>query len=182
MKKFLPGLTLFVLVFSATVAIQVATATLSDTKDKKTGNEKIEFNFSNVVFETTTKKKIKINEIKTPLVIINFWATWCTPCIKEMPSMFQLKKKYSKDITVISVNTDDNNQIKNMTKTLKQLKINDEFEIVPDVGGVISTRFDLTAVPVTYIVKNGKLLKQYNGPVDFESAEFDEKVKKWIKN
>ena len=39
MKKFLPGLTLFVLVFTATVAIQVATATLSDTKEKKTGNE-----------------------------------------------------------------------------------------------------------------------------------------------
>lgn len=182
MKKFLPGITLFILVFTATVAIQVATATMNDTKDKKTGNEKIDYNFSNVVFETTTKKKLKISEIKSPLVIVNFWATWCTPCIKEMPSMLELKKKYNKEITVVSVNTDDNDQMKNMTKMLKQLKINDEFEIVPDIGGNISARFDLTAVPVTFIVKNGKLLKQYNGPIDFESAEFDQKIKNWIKN
>ena len=47
--------------------------------------------YENVTFLDANKKKIDLVDYKGSLVLLNFWATWCAPCIKEMPSLDRLK-------------------------------------------------------------------------------------------
>jgi thiol-disulfide isomerase/thioredoxin len=180
MKKFLPGFILFGIVFSATVAMQVgATALKASTKNKNQYElyEKI-FNSLNIV--TIEGKKIEANKLKSSIVLINFWATWCTPCIEEMPGLIEFKKKYKNDLTILSLNTDENDQIKNIKKFTKKFNLTDEFEVVADTNTKIADLFKFTAIPVSIFYKDGKVVEFVNGPIDFNAVELNQKMKKWI--
>ena len=62
-----------------------------------------------IELSTLKDKKINIfNNEKKNLYLINFWATWCPPCIKEIPELLKLEKKYNKDIRVIFISVDLN--------------------------------------------------------------------------
>lgn len=185
MKKFLPGLFIFAIVFFATVAIQIGAATMTDsnkTKVKlKAGEALYEDIFSTLKVNTIEGKEIALNKIKTPVVILNFWASWCGPCLSEMPSLITLKKKYKNEMTVISLNTDERDQIKNIKSTINKLNLGNDFEVVADKDTKIADSFKFSAIPVTIVYKNGKVVQFSNGPVDFEAKEFTEKMNKWIK-
>jgi Thiol-disulfide isomerase and thioredoxins len=62
----------------------------------------------NVDFFNSTNKKISLNNYKSKVVIINFWATWCAPCKEEMPHLDKLKSKsVFQDLEVIQINIAD---------------------------------------------------------------------------
>jgi len=52
--------------------------------------------------ETTT---VKLNDYRGKLIILDFWATWCTPCVKNLPKMYSLQKQYSNDLNIVLVNS-----------------------------------------------------------------------------
>ena len=59
-------------------------------------------------FFNSKNKKVSLNDYKSNVVIINFWATWCAPCKEEMPHLNQLKSKYKfKNIEIIPINIAD---------------------------------------------------------------------------
>jgi thiol-disulfide isomerase/thioredoxin len=183
MKKFLPAMLLFIIVFSAALAVQVGTSSIKDSSKEKSKNMKVEELYAQLDLTTINKKKIKPKDLKSKLVILNFWATWCTPCLKEMPSLVQMKSKFnSSEMTIISMNTDEDDQSKNLAKAVKKFNIENVFEVVADTNTKIADSFGISAIPVTLVFKNGKLLKQFDGPVDFASGEFTEKIKGWLKD
>jgi len=67
------------------------------------------------------KKTDIFNNEKKNLYLINFWATWCPPCIKEIPELLKLEQKYNKDIRVIFISVDLNTK-KAFPKFLKKKK------------------------------------------------------------
>ena len=60
-------------------------------------------NISNLIFKNHKDKEIKFSEFKGKVLLVNFWATWCVPCIKEMPSLDRLKTKFDKDFDIIAI-------------------------------------------------------------------------------
>ena len=58
-------------------------------KDKK--------NISNLVFKNSLGEDKSFSEFKGNILLVNFWATWCAPCIKEMPSLDRLQSKFNKN-------------------------------------------------------------------------------------
>jgi thiol-disulfide isomerase/thioredoxin len=187
MKKFLPGIILFGIVFTAALAIQVGASTVSssqNTKEKESNsNAKLEAIFQKIETETIQGKKIKTRELKTPIVILNFWATWCLPCMEEMPSLINLKRKFKDtELTIVSIDEDESDQVKNIIKASKKLGLKNEFELVADKNTMIADQFKFSAVPVTIIYNRGKVVQFTNGPVDFNAKELEEKIKKWIAN
>ncbi len=54
-------------------------------------------------------KPVSLADLKGKIVVLNFWGTWCAPCVREMPEMQELYKKYSKDkdVAIITINNDD---------------------------------------------------------------------------
>jgi len=137
--------------------------------------------YNSLELKSTSGKSYKLKEIKSPLVILNFWATWCQPCLMEFPSLVELKKKYSDDkILVFGINQDDEDQIKNIKKISKKFKLN--FPNIADSNGVILEKFMISAIPVSIIYHKGKVIEVSNGAKDFNSEEIYEKFDKILKN
>ncbi|MGZ3790653.1 MAG: TlpA family protein disulfide reductase [Bacteriovorax sp.] len=182
MKKFLPVI-IFILVFSAFLAGQVGWQTLvAETVKSENQYAFYENLFLKGKFETIEGKKIENTKLKSPVVIYNFWASWCNPCLEEIPSLIALKKKFKDDeLQVLAFNTDEDEQAKNIHKVMKKFNITNEFNVIADKGTKIAEGFKFSAIPVTIIFNRGKVVHFSNGPMDFNSAEMVEKMKKWIK-
>ena len=65
-------------------------------------------NYSDITFLNIKNKELNLNDYKGNLVLLNFWATWCAPCKREMPSLEKLTFKYP-EIKVFAVNTEKPN-------------------------------------------------------------------------
>lgn len=182
MKKFLP-LATFVLAFCAVLAIEVGWQGLRATTTNKIDGQYTlyEEQFLKGQYQSIDGKKIINSKIKSRVVIVNFWASWCMPCMEEMPSLIRLKKKFNDNqLTVLSFNTDEDEQMKNIQKSVKKLNLKNEFVLIADRGTKIAEGYKFTAIPVTIIFQNGKVVLFNNGPMDFDSVELNEKMKKWV--
>lgn len=184
MKKYLP-IILLVLVFSSTLVQQIMwNALLSDdleTTNSHLGNGEYEHLFMNGSYTDVRGEKIVMSQLSAPLVIYNFWASWCGPCLAEMPSMLLLKKKFSPgEVEIVAINTDEENQLSNLKRVASEMKIENEFILIPDKASKIVTDFGVSAIPMTVVFHRGKVVHVSKGPMDFSSEEFVEKVKNWI--
>ena len=79
---------------------------------RKVSNDDTAAVLPDVVFQSPDGQKIHLTELKGKVVFINFWATWCPPCIAEMPSISGLyeKLKNNKNIVFVMVDADHNFQ------------------------------------------------------------------------
>ena len=182
MKKFLPVI-IFVMAFTAVIAGQVAFNLLSVPAQAKDNNyalyEKV---YLAGKFQSIDGKTFEVSKIKSPVVIYNFWASWCNPCLEEIPSMQAMKKKFTDDqVMVFAFNTDVENQMPNIARALKKLNFKNEFRVIADKNTQIADSFKFTAIPVTIIYAHGKVVHFSNGPMDFNSEEMIANFKKWSK-
>ena len=114
------------------------------------------------------------------VLIVNFWASWCTPCLEEFPSLNKLIKKYEgKGLQVLGVNTDEKDQLNKIKKA--QDKYDLTFPIVLDKDGTLINDFLVTAIPLSIVFHDGKVVEVSKGSKDFYSEEFQEKVDSWLK-
>ncbi len=184
MKKYFP--IYIALAFLTILGVGQGMFNLFDLKADATKTEKkihthYESLYSSLEVTTTKNKKIKFKEIKAPIVILNFWATWCKPCLIEFPSIVKMKEKYDDSkVQVFGINQDDEDQLKNIKKIEKKYKLN--FPNVADVNGFILEQYMVSAIPVSIIYHKGKVIQVSNGAKDFSSEEVYEKFDKLLKN
>jgi thiol-disulfide isomerase/thioredoxin len=127
---------------------------------------------SSLIFEDFSGKKINLKEYDGKLVIINFWATWCAPCKKEMPSLDNLYNNESfKNLEILAVNMEQPNQEK--TKNFfSELSIKN-LKIFFDSNLNFVKEFKLRGVPTTILInKNGYEFARIIGEVNFEDKNF----------
>lgn len=142
-----------------------------------------EKNFQELTLKTLKGKKIELKKAKSPIIIVNFWASWCGPCKDEFKYFNKLEKIFSKDeILVIGINTQEKSEMKDIKKAIKDYKLN--FPIVTDFDGSIAEKYLITAIPVSIIYHKGKVIEGgvSDGPMDFASEENVKKFKKYLKN
>lgn len=105
--------------------------------------------------------------LKSRIVILNFWATYCIPCRKEMPDLAAIQNEFAAfGVQVIGVNTDDAADRNEVLKFVKETKLN--FPIWVDATTEHMIRFGLgAALPGTVIVgRDGRVAKVISGVVD----------------
>jgi len=104
------------------------------------------------------------------VVLINFWATWCRPCVKEMPALEGLWKRYRDDgLEVITINVDKRGA-KAVKKFIKRHAIN--LPMVLDPKGDTRRDYEVIAMPTSYLLgRDGRFIgkalgdRQWDGPV-----------------
>ncbi|HEX9998555.1 MAG TPA: redoxin family protein [Abditibacterium sp.] len=113
---------------------------------------------------------------KGKVVVVNFWATWCAPCVAELPGLAQLQKKYAKrGVAVLLVSGDDAGAKAQVSKTLGSRGHNKSFLIKGDLVEFFD-RFDpkfkgAVALPRTYIYnRKGARVKAIEG--DHSAAQY----------
>ena len=171
MRKFLPVIVSF-MAFTGFLAVQVA-FNIVNTSVEKSDKDKVKKDhyeniFKEQVFVDTKNERITLAEVASPVIIINFWASWCAPCLVELPSLVDISQKYgSEKILILGVNTDETRQLEKIKKITARYEIN--FPIVPDSKGEILDDFVVLKIPTTLIFYKGKLVKHMEGAENFIS-------------
>ena len=176
MQKYFPIVASF-MVFAGFLAVQVALniVNTSAKQSDKSGVEKAHYEniFKKQIFVDVKGNRISLVEAKSPIVVINFWASWCAPCLVELPSLVKINQKYGTEkILVLGVNTDEIQQVAKIRKLTDKYKIT--FPIIPDLKGAILENFMVYKIPTTLIFHKGKLVRHIEGTEDFVSGEMME--------
>jgi cytochrome c biogenesis protein CcmG, thiol:disulfide interchange protein DsbE len=115
------------------------------------------------------ERSVSLNQFKGQVLVLNFWATWCPPCIEEMPSLVQMQQRMkSKGITVLAVSIDvDENAYHEF---LKQHGVN--LLTVRDPDQKAANLYGSFRWPETYVIdRSGVVRRKFIGPVDWTEPD-----------
>jgi len=120
-----------------------------------------------VTFTGLDGQKFTSESLKGKVVMVNFWATSCVTCIKEMPQMTETYNKYKGqglEFVAVAMSYDPPNYVLNYAETRKL-----PFKIALDPQGELAKSFgDVKLTPTTYVIdKEGKIIKRYVGEPEF---------------
>lgn len=173
MKKFLP-LLIVVLGFTGFLSAQLIWDRFqlnAQQIDQDKGKHQL---FNNLYRElkltTYDKKVIEPKSIKTPLVVFNFWASWCLPCLKEFPSLVEFQKKYGDKVTIVGFNGDEENPDRHIREVSKSYKL--DFAQVADPKSEISDKFMIVSYPYSIVYHQGKVIHVSHKIQNFMEPEF----------
>ncbi len=116
-----------------------------------------------------SEKKMDLRELRGKIVVLNFWATWCPPCVDEMPSLGAMQQRMkSKGVEVVAISLDaDARAYQNF---LTEHKI--DFFTIRDPQQQSNAVYGTFKFPETYIIdRNGVLRRKFIGPVDWTAPD-----------
>ena len=110
-------------------------------------------------------QQVQLSMYRGKVVVLNFWATWCPPCVEEMPSLNSFARIFaSRGVVVVAVSVDDDEQALRRFMADHQL----EMIILRDPGRQVATLYQTYMYPETYILdRQGRLLRKLVGPADW---------------
>ena len=133
---------------------------------------------SELKFKDSNLQDVDLSNKRGKIMIINFWATWCGPCRKEMPSLEKLSIKLP-EIEIFAINTEKPNNIK-VDKFFKDIGVKD-LKTYYDPELRLVKGFKLRGLPTSILInKEGKEFGKIIGEIDFASDEFIKFLKKYI--
>ena len=124
-------------------------------------------------------RRIDLSKVQGGLTIVHFWATWCPPCVEELPALSRFWEKYKMrgDIQLFAISVDkDWNTIDDFVK-----KNPSAIPLFHDPGAATAHRFGSTQYPETYIVnKSGRVLFRVQGAVSWSDPEVASRIQQLV--
>jgi peroxiredoxin len=114
-------------------------------------------------------KSFKLTDHRGSVVILNFWATWCVPCLEEMPALDRLTRAMAgRKFKVLAVDLQETpDKVQEFAKTHRFA-----FDLVLDPAGEISSHYGVTRIPVTYVLdQKGNIVQRALGPRRWDTQE-----------
>ncbi|MDF1852424.1 MAG: TlpA disulfide reductase family protein [Verrucomicrobiales bacterium] len=124
-----------------------------------------------IAFTSMKGEDIDLTEMKDKVILVDFWATWCGPCVAEMPNVVAAHEKYKEQgFEVIGISLDENKEAVETFVTENGLNWPQYFD-GKGWGNEIAQRFGISSIPATFLVgKDGKIVaSNLRGP-DLENA------------
>ena len=150
-------------VIAASAAITVSAGCYNGSRPPHVGSAAKEFSVQDA------DRKLSLDQFRGQVVVLNFWATWCPPCVEELPSLMNLQDRMrERGVTVLGVSIDVDSDAYH--RFLKLHNIN--FLTVRDPEQKVAGMYGTTGWPETYIIdRQGVLRRKFVGPVDWNSPE-----------
>jgi cytochrome c biogenesis protein CcmG/thiol:disulfide interchange protein DsbE len=124
--------------------------------------------------KTSDGKIVQLSQLKGKVVLLNFWATWCGPCRKEIPDFLEVYEQYKgKGFEIVGVSLDEDGWSV-VNPFVKQYKIN--YPIVMGDGKVVKAFGSFQYIPTTFLIdKQGNIVHTFTGLV--KKADLEKKLK-----
>ncbi len=134
--------------------------------------------FSELAFPDTNGTTINMTDFKGKIVLLNFWATWCPPCVKEMPSMQRLKNHFAdQPFEIVAISAGEESEA--VTEFLPRLNTEFTFPILVDAKGISFMALGIKGLPMSFLLnKDGKSILTIMGGREWD----DETQIKLIEN
>lgn len=125
-------------------------------------------------------KQQRLSDYRGKIVAVNFWATWCPPCRKELPSMQNTYEAFAKDgFEILAVNVGENWET--IAPFLENFSIT--FPVLLDQDSKAIGEWKVLGLPTTFLVDpNGKITHRINGGRDWDDPAFRNELKAIIDN
>jgi cytochrome c biogenesis protein CcmG/thiol:disulfide interchange protein DsbE len=117
---------------------------------------------------------LDLGKLRGKVVVLNLWATWCAPCVQELPSLLALKQKMP-DIAVVAVSTDQDEDV------YRQFLVKHHVDVptVRDSDQKVNALYGTVQIPETYIIdRQGVLRRKFIGAQDWTGPEITDYLKK----
>ncbi len=117
---------------------------------------------------TDAERTVALKDLRGKVVVLNFWATWCPPCVEEMPSLVRMQEQLKDKVTVLAVSVDeDDRAYRSFIK-----KYNIALLTVRDAQQKSNELYGSFRFPETYIIdRDGVLRRKFIGPVDWTKPD-----------
>ena len=126
---------------------------------------------------TMEDEQMVFQNIDQPLVLINLFATWCPPCRGELPDLSQLQRKHSRELFVVGVLVNDEQNSTQLRQFMKKYGANyfiSHAEANSELVDRLIKRLKISdnfPIPLSILYKNGKLYRYYEGAMPIEMIE-----------
>lgn len=132
-------------------------------------------------FETLDEAQHNIRDYKDKIVLLNFWATWCAPCIKEFPHLLQIAADYPDDVILIALSSDIDKAAIDKFAQKFELDIDAQNVLVAlDEDNITQSTFQTFKLPETILIdKNQNMRKKLIG-ADWEPEYLKAEIEKLL--
>lgn len=124
-----------------------------------------------VTFNDVDGKTIDFSQFKGKIIMVNMWATWCPPCVRELPAIERLATKFKAEDFVllpISIDAEGKHQVQPFLSSLGMPNFNSYYDQPQSLGDV----FPLDTIPATFILdQQGQLIAFVRSYVDWDDAK-----------
>jgi peroxiredoxin len=153
-------------VISIALALWCATADAACAVDAKLAN--LDFKFKDL-----DGKSVSLSDDKGKVILLDFWATWCPPCRKEIPGFIELYNTYkSRGLVVIGVSMDDADDLSDVKRYAAQMKMN--YPVLLGFGREddLKPAFGELPLPTSFVIaRDGRICARHDGLTAKEQVE-----------
>ncbi|GLU52594.1 TlpA family protein disulfide reductase [Dyadobacter frigoris] len=147
--------------------------------DKIQNDNKAAEPLPNILFKDDSGDIVDLTSLKGKVVFINFWATWCPPCIAEMPSINALHDRFGRNENVVFLMVDVDGNFEKSNNFMKQHQYN--LNVVSSVSA-IPTFFMQGTIPTTVILdKDGGIVFRQEGAADYSNPKLVNMITEMIR-
>lgn len=121
------------------------------------------------------RNSVQLSKLRGKPVLLNFWASWCPPCVEEVPALVELQKQVGDKVTIVAVSMDEDDSAYRSFTT----KHMPGMFTVRDGDHHSSVLFGTYAYPETFLIdRDGKIQRKFIGAVEWTSPEMIDYFKK----
>jgi peroxiredoxin len=119
---------------------------------------------------------VSLSSMRGKVVLLNFWATWCPPCVSEMPSLNKLYQELRpRGFEVVAVSLDKSADNVREYISNKGFK----FLVLMDEGNTVSRRYKVFSTPTTFLIdRKGNIIERFYGEYDWQDRDIRAKIEK----
>lgn len=116
-------------------------------------------------------RQVKLSDFKGKPLLLNFWATWCPPCLKELPEFQRFFDEHNEDVNIVAVNlTTSERSVLHVKNFVLEKEL--AFPVYLDEDGLAAQAYLVRYIPTSYFLdENLKILEVHVGPLTYEQIK-----------